>query len=84
MLLTHHSAEDGISQNHASSNSKDLQNESGKLNLLQPLSIQVLQEIGRRCNSKVAWLLHLTDNFCLFFMNCINMFFLYRLSLSPF
>ena len=48
-------SEDGISQNHASSNSKDLQNEAGKLNLLQPLSIQVLQEIGRRCNSKVEF-----------------------------
>ncbi|XP_027928333.1 RNA polymerase II C-terminal domain phosphatase-like 2 isoform X2 [Vigna unguiculata] len=48
-------SEDGISQNHASSNSKDLQNEAGKLNLLPPLSIQVLQEIGRRCNSKVEF-----------------------------
>ncbi|BAT84134.1 hypothetical protein VIGAN_04141500 [Vigna angularis var. angularis] len=48
-------SEDGISQNHASSNCKDLQNEAGKLNLLPPLSIQVLQEIGRRCNSKVEF-----------------------------
>ncbi|CAJ1805148.1 unnamed protein product [Sphenostylis stenocarpa] len=48
-------SEDGISQNHASSNGKDLQNEAGKLNLLPPLSIQVLQEIGRRCNSKVEF-----------------------------
>ncbi|KAK7373941.1 hypothetical protein VNO80_07363 [Phaseolus coccineus] len=48
-------SDDGISQNHASSNSKDLQNEAGKLNLLPPLSIQVLQEIGRRCNSKVEF-----------------------------
>ncbi|XP_014514150.1 RNA polymerase II C-terminal domain phosphatase-like 2 isoform X1 [Vigna radiata var. radiata] len=48
-------SEDGISQNHASSNCKDLQNEVGKLNLLPPLSIQVLQEIGRRCNSKVEF-----------------------------
>ncbi|XP_047156002.1 RNA polymerase II C-terminal domain phosphatase-like 2 isoform X2 [Vigna umbellata] len=48
-------SEDGISQNRASSNCKDLQNEAGKLNLLPPLSIQVLQEIGRRCNSKVEF-----------------------------
>ncbi|KAL2337028.1 hypothetical protein Fmac_011474 [Flemingia macrophylla] len=48
-------SEDGISQNHASSNSKDFQNEAGKLNFLPPLSIQVLQEIGRRCNSKVEF-----------------------------
>ncbi|TKY65861.1 RNA polymerase II C-terminal domain phosphatase 2 [Spatholobus suberectus] len=48
-------SEDGISQNHASSNSKDSQNEVGKLSLLPPLSIQVLQEIGRRCNSRVEF-----------------------------
>ncbi|KAL2626732.1 hypothetical protein AAZV13_07G129200 [Glycine max] len=49
------SSEDGISQNHASSNSKDFQHEAGKMNFLSPLSIQVLQEIGRRCNSKVEF-----------------------------
>ncbi|KAK7395125.1 hypothetical protein VNO78_15667 [Psophocarpus tetragonolobus] len=48
-------SEDGISSNHASSNSKDFQNDAGKLNFLPPLSIQVLQEIGRRCNSKVEF-----------------------------
>ncbi|XP_027353596.1 RNA polymerase II C-terminal domain phosphatase-like 2 [Abrus precatorius] len=48
-------SEDGISQNHASSNSKDFQNEAGKLNFLHPLSIQVLQEIARRCNCKVEF-----------------------------
>ncbi|KAH1086922.1 hypothetical protein GYH30_018441 [Glycine max] len=49
------SSEYGISQNHASSNSKDFQHEAGKMNFLSPLSIQVLQEIGRRCNSKVEF-----------------------------
>ncbi|KAK7339864.1 hypothetical protein VNO77_20550 [Canavalia gladiata] len=48
-------SEDGILQNHASSNSKDFQNEAGKVNFLPPLSIQVLQEIARRCNSKVEF-----------------------------
>lgn len=46
-------ADDEISPNHASSNSKDFQNEAGKLNFVPSLSIGVLQEIGRRCCSKV-------------------------------
>lgn len=45
--------ESTISLNHASSNSKDFQNEVGKLNFVPSLSIGVLQEIGRRCCSKV-------------------------------
>ncbi|XP_057983618.1 RNA polymerase II C-terminal domain phosphatase-like 2 isoform X2 [Malania oleifera] len=40
----------------ASSNSRELQTEAGKLNLLSSaLSIEVLQEIGRRCGSKVEF-----------------------------
>ncbi|XP_061344674.1 RNA polymerase II C-terminal domain phosphatase-like 2 isoform X2 [Gastrolobium bilobum] len=41
--------------NHASSNSKEFQSEAGKLNLLPSISIGVLQEIGRRCSSKVEF-----------------------------
>ncbi|MED6124498.1 hypothetical protein PIB30_059479 [Stylosanthes scabra] len=48
-------SEDGISPNHASSNGKDIQNESGKLNILPSVAIGVLQEIGRRCCSKVEF-----------------------------
>ncbi|KAK7294682.1 hypothetical protein RJT34_17572 [Clitoria ternatea] len=48
-------SEDGISQNHASSNSKDFQNEGGKLNTLPSVSVVVLQEIARRCNSRVEF-----------------------------
>ncbi|KAA8517393.1 hypothetical protein F0562_017686 [Nyssa sinensis] len=45
---------DGVSQNHSSSTSRELQTEGGKVNLLpSSLSIGVLQEIGRRCGSKV-------------------------------
>ena len=48
------SAEAGMSQNHVSSSSREFQAEAGKLNLLPShLSIGVLQEIGRRCRSKV-------------------------------
>lgn len=35
------------------SKSREFKSEVGKLNLLPTLSIGVLQEIGRRCNSKV-------------------------------
>ncbi|XP_052116198.1 RNA polymerase II C-terminal domain phosphatase-like 2 isoform X3 [Arachis duranensis] len=49
------SAEDGISPNHASSNGKDIQSEAGKLNILPSVAIGVLQEIGRRCCSKVEF-----------------------------
>ncbi|XP_073222194.1 RNA polymerase II C-terminal domain phosphatase-like 2 isoform X2 [Cicer arietinum] len=48
-------SDDEISPNHASSNSKDFQNEAGKLNFVPSLSIGVLQEIGRRCCSKVEF-----------------------------
>ncbi|XP_004302639.1 PREDICTED: RNA polymerase II C-terminal domain phosphatase-like 2 [Fragaria vesca subsp. vesca] len=45
-------SEGGVSQNQASF----LKNESGKVNALpSPLSIGVLQEIGRRCSSKVEF-----------------------------
>ncbi|KAF7834676.1 RNA polymerase II C-terminal domain phosphatase-like 2 [Senna tora] len=44
--------EDGVSQDHLSSNNREFQSESGKLNLLPSLSIGVLQEIGKKCNSK--------------------------------
>lgn len=47
-------SEDVISPNHTS-NSKDFQNEVGKLNYVQSLSIGVLQEIGKRCSSKVEF-----------------------------
>ncbi|CAI8612860.1 unnamed protein product [Vicia faba] len=50
-----HLSESTISLNHASSNSKDFQNEVGKLNFVPSLSIGVLQEIGRRCCSKVEF-----------------------------
>ncbi|KAF7835111.1 RNA polymerase II C-terminal domain phosphatase-like 2 [Senna tora] len=46
--------EDGVSQDHLSSNNREFQSESGKLNLLPSLSIGVLQEIGKKCNSKAS------------------------------
>ncbi|KAI9115845.1 hypothetical protein K1719_012775 [Acacia pycnantha] len=42
-------------ENHLSSNGKEIRNEAGKLNFLPSLSIGVLQEIGRRCSSKVEF-----------------------------
>ncbi|KAK4253236.1 hypothetical protein QN277_010565 [Acacia crassicarpa] len=48
-------AEDGASQDHMAPNNREFQSEVGKLNLLPTLSIGVLQEIGRRCNSKVEF-----------------------------
>ncbi|XP_048236140.1 RNA polymerase II C-terminal domain phosphatase-like 2 isoform X2 [Ricinus communis] len=51
-----HPPEVGVSQNLVSSNSRESQNEAVKFNLLSShLSIGVLQEIGRRCNSKVEF-----------------------------
>ncbi|OMO85081.1 Double-stranded RNA-binding protein [Corchorus capsularis] len=51
-----HVSEIGGTQNHVSSISRELQTEGGKLNLLPShLSIGVLQEIGRRCGSKVEF-----------------------------
>ncbi|KAF7845380.1 RNA polymerase II C-terminal domain phosphatase-like 2 isoform X1 [Senna tora] len=47
--------EDGVSQDHLSSNNREFQSESGKLNLLPSLSIGVLQEIGKKCNSKIEF-----------------------------
>ncbi|XP_019461593.1 PREDICTED: RNA polymerase II C-terminal domain phosphatase-like 2 isoform X1 [Lupinus angustifolius] len=48
-------SEDGTSLNHASSNSNDFQNEAGKSNFLPSLSMGVLQEIAKRCSSKVEF-----------------------------
>ncbi|XP_057435211.1 RNA polymerase II C-terminal domain phosphatase-like 2 isoform X2 [Lotus japonicus] len=48
-------SEGGISPNYASSNSKDFQNEAGKFNFSSSFSIGVLQEIGKRCCSKVEF-----------------------------
>ncbi|XWS55543.1 hypothetical protein CRYUN_Cryun09bG0009100 [Craigia yunnanensis] len=51
-----HVTESGGTQNHVASISRELQSEGGKLNLLPShLSIGVLQEIGRRCGSKVEF-----------------------------
>ncbi|XP_022151521.1 RNA polymerase II C-terminal domain phosphatase-like 2 isoform X3 [Momordica charantia] len=45
-----------ISQNRASSNNKEYHSETGKVNISPPsLYIGVLQEIGRRCSSKVEF-----------------------------
>uniref|UniRef100_A0A2P2M1I3 protein-serine/threonine phosphatase n=1 Tax=Rhizophora mucronata TaxID=61149 RepID=A0A2P2M1I3_RHIMU len=49
-------SEIGVSQNPICSNNRGLEAEGGKLNSLPSnLSIGVLQEIGRRCNSKVEF-----------------------------
>ncbi|XP_028786610.1 RNA polymerase II C-terminal domain phosphatase-like 2 [Neltuma alba] len=48
-------AEYDASQDHTSSINREFQSEVGKLNFLPALSIGVLQEIGRRCNSKVEF-----------------------------
>ncbi|KAI4353294.1 hypothetical protein L6164_002253 [Bauhinia variegata] len=48
-------SEDGVSLNHLSSNSREVQNDAGKLNLLPSISAGVLLEIGRRCSSKVEF-----------------------------
>lgn len=55
-------AEIGVPQNRSCSNDRDIHADAGKENLLQlSLSIAVLQEIGRRCSSKVSliWILFL-------------------------
>ncbi|KAL2480462.1 RNA polymerase II C-terminal domain phosphatase-like 2 [Abeliophyllum distichum] len=54
-LLANQFAEFGVSQNQSSSNNRELKPESEKLNVLPSLSIGVLQEIGRRCRSKVEF-----------------------------
>ena len=46
-------AEDGVPQNHINLNTREIQGDAGKLNLLPSLSIGVLQEIARRCSSRV-------------------------------
>ncbi|KAM0991453.1 hypothetical protein ACFX13_010008 [Malus domestica] len=49
-------SEAGVSQIQASSLNIESQTESGKVNLVpSPLSIGVLQEIGRRCSSKIEF-----------------------------
>ncbi|KAK6943513.1 FCP1 homology domain [Dillenia turbinata] len=47
------SLSDGVSQIQSSSNAT--QTEAGRTNMLPSLSIAVLQEIGRRCNSKIEF-----------------------------
>lgn len=48
-------AEIGLPQNRSGPNDRDIHADAGKENLLQlSLSIAVLQEIGRRCSSKVS------------------------------
>ncbi|XP_044480786.1 RNA polymerase II C-terminal domain phosphatase-like 2 [Mangifera indica] len=55
-LPTAQPAEVGVSQNHASSNGKEAEIEGGKTNFLPShLYIGVLQEIGKRCSSKVEF-----------------------------
>ncbi|PON43526.1 Double-stranded RNA-binding domain containing protein [Parasponia andersonii] len=54
--LANQLSDTGLLQNLASSNNRDFHTEGGKLNLLpSPLSIGVLQEIARRCSSKVEF-----------------------------
>ncbi|KAI3474727.1 hypothetical protein Pfo_029912 [Paulownia fortunei] len=48
-------AEFGVPNNQSSSNNKELKTEGDKTNLLPSFSIGVLQEIGRRCRSKVEF-----------------------------
>lgn len=61
-------AEVGVSQNQVS-NSRESPTEAGKLNLLpSPLSIGVLQEIARRCSSKVRICFDLTRD-TIFFLS---------------
>ncbi|GAV75470.1 dsrm domain-containing protein/NIF domain-containing protein [Cephalotus follicularis] len=58
-------SEVGVSQKHTSLCNREFQTEGGKLNLLPShLSIGVLQEIGRRCSSKVEFrsVLNTSDN----------------------
>ncbi|XVE97062.1 hypothetical protein REPUB_Repub02eG0278200 [Reevesia pubescens] len=56
VLPAAHVSEIGGTQNHVASINRELQSEGGKLNLLPShLSIGVLQEIGRRCGSKVEF-----------------------------
>ncbi|XP_031397074.1 RNA polymerase II C-terminal domain phosphatase-like 2 isoform X2 [Punica granatum] len=49
-------SEAGISQNHVHSRDREAQIEAGRVNLLtSSMSISALQEIGRRCSSKVEF-----------------------------
>lgn len=56
MICLNSFAESGGTQNDVASISRELQPESGKLNLPSHLSIGVLQEIGKRCGSKVHYI----------------------------
>ncbi|KAL3536505.1 hypothetical protein ACH5RR_004966 [Cinchona calisaya] len=55
VLLANHFTGVVASQNQSSGNMSELQPESAKCNGLPSFSISVLQEIGRRCNSKVEF-----------------------------
>ncbi|PIN25032.1 Phosphoprotein phosphatase [Handroanthus impetiginosus] len=54
-LQSNHFAEFSMSNNQSTSNNKELKTEGDKMNLLPSLAIGVLQEIGRRCRSKVEF-----------------------------
>lgn len=54
-LLPNQISDFGVSNNQSSNASKELKSEGDKMNLLPSLSISVLQEIGRRCRSKVEF-----------------------------
>jgi len=72
-------AEVGVSQNQVS-NSRDVQTEAGKLNLLSsPFSIGVLQEIARRCSSKVKMHSGLTRDTLLYFWSTLFLFGLFTI-----
>ena len=76
-------ADAGASQNQASFNNRDFPIEGGKLNLLpSPLSIGVLQEIARRCSSKVLLKLHMVFCFLLFW--CSDLFVEFEISFCTF
>ncbi|XP_057808114.1 RNA polymerase II C-terminal domain phosphatase-like 2 [Salvia miltiorrhiza] len=54
-LLSNQFADVAVSNNQPPTTSKELKNEGDKMNLLPSMSINVLQEIGRRCRSKVEF-----------------------------
>lgn len=76
-----------MSANLSSSNNKELKTEGDSTNLLPSLSIGVLQEIGRRCKSKVNLLIvasNILDHpFCLPSLDVILFALLLRLNLGP-
>jgi hypothetical protein len=63
------------------SNSRDVQTEAGKLNLLHsPISIGVLHEIARRCSSKVQMYSGLTRDTLLYFWSSLFLVGLFTIS----